>query len=53
MQVVAVGRKRVRTLADYEAAVRALDVSQGLPLQLVAPDGESRFVTLGGPGGPR
>ncbi len=53
MQVVAVGRKRVRTLADYEAAVGALDVSQGLPLQLVSPEGESRFVTLGGPGGPR
>jgi serine protease Do len=53
MQIVAVGRKRVRTMADYDAALAALDLSQGLPLQVVTPDGESRFVTLGGPGGPR
>jgi serine protease Do len=52
-QIVSVGKKRVRTLAEYEAAVASLDANQGLPLHVVTPRGESRDVILGGPGGQR
>ena len=49
LQIVAVGRTPVKTKGDYDAAVAAFDLSQGLPLGVVRPDGKFEFLTVGGP----
>jgi Do/DeqQ family serine protease len=53
MKVVGVGRRRVRTMAEYEAAASSFNPAEGLPLRIETPDGQTAFVTVGGPGGRR
>ncbi|MGE5755145.1 MAG: Do family serine endopeptidase [Planctomycetaceae bacterium] len=50
MQIVAVGRTPVKTMAEYDAAIAAIDLGQGLPLRIMTPGGQSVFVSIGGPG---
>jgi serine protease Do len=51
MRVVGVGRRPVRSLAEYEAAAASINPVEGLPLRIALPDGQTAFVTVGGPGG--
>lgn len=39
----------MESLAQLDAAMAALDVTQGIPLQLQAPDGRTRAIVVGGP----
>ena len=48
MKVLAVGRKRVHTKQEYDAAVAELKHDRGLPLLLRTPDGRTGQVTIGG-----
>jgi serine protease Do len=49
MRILAVGNTRVRTKAEYDAAIAALDRDQGLTLLVRTLDGQVGSVTLGGP----
>jgi len=49
MRIAAVGRTPVRTKAEYDAAVAALNPNQGLPLVIQTPDGQTGPVILGMP----
>jgi Do/DeqQ family serine protease len=53
MKVVGVGRRTVRTQAEYEAAASTFNPAEGLPLRIETPDGQTAFVTVGGTGGRR
>ena len=54
LQIVGVGDVPVRTQAECNAAVAALDPAQGIPLRLRAPDGGAEAgVVIGGPPRPR
>jgi serine protease Do len=48
MQILAVGREPVATVAQLEAAVRKVDLRQGLPLRMQLPDGRVVGVLVGG-----
>jgi serine protease Do len=53
MRIIAVGEppERVSTLAEFEAAVRKLDPSRGIPLEVQLADGRVGSVRLGGADG--
>ena len=49
LKILAVGRTETRTKADFDRASSAFTPDQGLPLQILFPNGQSGFVTIGGP----
>jgi serine protease Do len=49
MQVVAVGKTPVHTMAEYDAAIARYSLEDGIPLEIEAPNGESASVIVGGP----
>ena len=51
LRVLAVGKTEVNTLAEFEKAAAAFTPEGGLPLRIQFRDGQSTFVTVGGPGG--
>jgi serine protease Do len=53
LQIVGVGRRPITSKAEYDLLAARYDPSQGLPLQIRGPDGQTFFVTVGGPGGGR
>ncbi len=50
MRIIAVGRNRVRTRGEFEAAVSQGDPSQGIPLGIDDGSGRVVFLTLAAPG---
>jgi S1-C subfamily serine protease len=48
MRLLGVGRKLVRSLAEYEAAAATFNPAEGLPLRVATPDGQTAFITVGG-----
>jgi serine protease Do len=51
LRVLAVGKTEVHTLAEFDKAAAAFNPQVGLPLRIQLPNGETHFVTVGGPGG--
>jgi serine protease Do len=52
MRILGVGDRPVDTQEGFDAAVAALDLNRGIPLQIQAPDGRPRTLLVGGPSGP-
>jgi len=49
LKIVAVGKTEVHTQAEFDRAASSFTVDQGLPLQVALPNGQSGFITIGGP----
>lgn len=50
MWILGVGQRPVRTLAEFEAAVRRIDLDRGLPLVVASQEGRSGLIRIGGRG---
>ena len=49
LRILGVGRTEVHTKAEFERAASAFNADQGLPLRVPGPNGQSGFITIGGP----
>jgi serine protease Do len=47
-KILGVGRQPIRSLAEFQASVRASDLDRGLPLFVLPPDGRPVFLRVGG-----
>ena len=48
MRIIAVGQERVATVDQFEAAIRKVDITRGLPLVVQTPDGRAAGILVGG-----
>ncbi len=53
MRIIAVGDMQVRTLDQFEAAVRKIDLERGLPLVVETVDGRIGNILIGGDPAPK
>ena len=53
MRILGVGQNPIRTLAEFEAAIRRLDLGKGLPLIIQSTDGRTGAVLVGGEAAPK
>ena len=49
LKILGVGRTKIYTKDEFDRAAAAFTPDQGLPLQILLPNGQSGFITIGGP----